>query len=88
MLIVCCYRHLEKWKSRERAKDFYLRCMMGTEGAESERYQRIWCALDDGAVECWDYHDDYLDAIANERWCKFPNGTSIRDFNGKIEYPL
>ena len=54
-----CYGELKKFKTAEQAKNFYLECMMCSEGAEQNRYVQIYTQLCDGLKYCSDEEDDY-----------------------------
>ena len=43
-----CYGKLKEFKSVKQAKDYYLECMMCSEGAEHSRYAQIYRQLHDG----------------------------------------
>ena len=51
-------RKEEKWKSRDAAKDFFLKAMAGSEGSEHERYSNIYVQLSMGETICRDEVDD------------------------------
>lgn len=53
-----CYGKEEKWKSRDVAKDFFLKAMAGSEGSEHERYSNIYVQLSMGEKICRDEVDD------------------------------
>ena len=53
-----CYGKEEKWKSRDAAKDFFLRAMAGSEGSEHERYSNIYVQLSMGEKICRDEVED------------------------------
>ena len=49
-----CYDTEDIWKSREEAKQFFLRAMAGCEGSEKERYTNIYMKLLMGMNDCDD----------------------------------
>lgn len=51
---ITCYGKTEYWDDREKAKAFYLECMMYSEGAERDRYVNIYTQLCLGNTECYD----------------------------------
>ena len=51
---ITCYGKAEYWDDREKAKMFYLECMMGSEGSEQQRYTQIYLQLCEGQMECSD----------------------------------
>lgn len=53
-----CYGKEEKWESREKAMDFFLRAMAGSEGSEHERYSNIYVQLSMGEKICRDEVED------------------------------
>lgn len=54
---ITCYNEIETWTDREKAKEFYLLCMMNSEGSEKERYCNIYIQLCSGQTECNDEVD-------------------------------
>jgi len=44
-VIVKCYYRYEIWKSRSKAKRFYLEAMNACDGSERDRYTNIYCDL-------------------------------------------
>lgn len=53
-----CYGKEEKWESRDKAMDFFLRVMAGSEGSEHERYSNIYVQLSMGEKICRDEVED------------------------------
>lgn len=51
---VICYGKEEIWASRERAKWFYERATVGSEGHERKRYRKILAELKRGMEVCSD----------------------------------
>ena len=51
---ISCNGKKEVWEDREKAKDFFLRQMMTTEGEERDRAECIYIQLMHGMVECSD----------------------------------
>lgn len=51
---ITCYDITETWENRETAKDFYLNCMLNSEGSEQERYTNIYLQLCQGYTNCKD----------------------------------
>ena len=49
-----CYDTEDIWKSRELAKQFFLRAMATCEGSEKERYTNIYMKLMMGMTDCDD----------------------------------
>lgn len=49
-----CYDTEDIWKSREQAKQFFLKAMAGSEGSERERYTNIYMKLMMGMTDCDD----------------------------------
>lgn len=86
---ICCSRSIEQWRSRELAMDFYLQGAMECEGSESERYLNIYSQLKYGSFECCDEDESIFNLCKiARRYMKFPNGTSVRDLFGKVEFPV
>ena len=54
-----CYGKLKEFKSVKEAKDFYLECMMCSEGSEQSRYVQIYTQLCNGLTYCSDEEYDY-----------------------------
>ena len=58
--IVCnCYGKEQEFTSRKKAMDFFLDCMMNSEGAERDRYTNIYLDLQEGKTYCTDNDDWY-----------------------------
>ncbi len=58
--IVCkCYGKEQEFTSRKKAIDFYLDCMMNSDGAERDRYTNIYLDLQEGKTYCTDEDDWY-----------------------------
>ncbi len=53
-----CYGEKQVWDSRKEAADFFLQAIVGTEGAECERYTTIYTKLVSGLEVCSDDADD------------------------------
>lgn len=53
-----CYREKKVWDSRKEAADFFLEAIVGSEGAECERYTAIYTKLISGLEVCSDDADD------------------------------
>ena len=51
---ISCNGKKEVWEDREKAKDFFLRQMMTTEGEKHDRAECIYIQLIHGMVECSD----------------------------------
>ena len=49
-----CYGQKKVWDSREEAADFFLEAIVGSEGAECERYTTIYTKLLEGLAVCAD----------------------------------
>lgn len=49
-----CYGKTQKWQSREKALQYFLDCMINSEGAERERYTNIYLKLKQGYMVCDD----------------------------------
>jgi hypothetical protein len=54
---ITCYDETEIWDDREKAKSFYLECMLASEGSEHNRYCSIYEQLCCGYTECSDEDD-------------------------------
>ena len=54
---ITCYDETKVWNDREKAKTFYLECMMGSEDSEHECYSNIYEQLCCGYTECSDEYD-------------------------------
>lgn len=86
---VCCYNKIEQWRDRKLAEDFYFQGAMECDGAERDRYLDIYSQLHYGSFECCDdSQDTFKMCKLAGRYSKFPNGTSIRDLFGEIEFPI
>jgi hypothetical protein len=48
MINIKCYNEWKEYKTKEEAQVFFLDCMANSEGAESERYKRIYLKLKQG----------------------------------------
>ena len=55
LVTITCYGKTEKMK-RRKALDFYLDCMMNSEGSEHDRYSNIYEQLMCGYTECCDLY--------------------------------
>ena len=53
-----CYGEKKVWDSRKEAADFCLQAIAGSEGAECERYTKIYAKLVSGLEVCSDDADD------------------------------
>jgi hypothetical protein len=53
-VVTVCYGERKEWNSREEARLFFLEGMITCEGAESERYARIYSKLISGLQVCTD----------------------------------
>ena len=53
MVRITCYNQTETMR-RDKAIEFYLDCMMNSEGSENERYQTIYFQLMQGDTQCSD----------------------------------
>ena len=58
IVTIHCYGKAEKME-REKAKAFYLDCMMNSEGSERDRYTNIYCDLVNGLKVCSDGEEVY-----------------------------
>lgn len=56
-ITIRCHGNTEEWSSREEAKALYRRAIAGSEGAERERYVKIYFQLEEGRMECTDEED-------------------------------
>lgn len=54
MITIMCYDNEEIWDDRNEAIDFYLECMIFSDGAERKRYRTIFEQLMTGATYCTD----------------------------------
>lgn len=54
IITVMCYDNEEIWGDRNEAIDFYLECMIFSDGAERERYRTIFEQLMTGNMYCTD----------------------------------
>ena len=52
-----CHGEKKVWDSRKEAADFFLEAIVGSEGAESERYTTIYTKLIEGFAVCSDDTD-------------------------------
>lgn len=53
-VVTICYGKKQEWSSRNEAIAFYVDCMLGSEGAEQERYLKIFLDLMTGKTVCKD----------------------------------
>jgi len=58
-VITVCYGKQKEFNSVKKAKDFYLDCILNSEGSECSRYVQIYGQLEDGLRWCSDEEDDY-----------------------------
>ena len=58
MVTIHCYGREEKME-REKAKAFYLDCMMNSDGSERDRYTQIYMDLMNGEKICSDGQEVY-----------------------------
>lgn len=49
-----CYGKKDVWDSRNEAREFFLRAIMGSEGSECDRYTKIYTELVIGKAVCTD----------------------------------
>lgn len=49
-----CYKQERRWNSRNEALDFFMDAMMNSDGAEHDRYVRIYDRLNLGLDYCTD----------------------------------
>ena len=56
-IITVCYGKEEKWHDRRQAMEHFIEGMMCCEGAERERYTRIYTQLASGLTYCTDKED-------------------------------
>ena len=50
----CTYNQTKEFSNMEQARAFFLDCMRNSEGAEQERYVRVYSQLMDGHTYCTD----------------------------------
>ena len=56
-IITVTYGKEDKWNSRKRAEKFFIECMMGSEGAERDRYTNVYMKLLNGNNYCTDDYE-------------------------------
>lgn len=54
-----CYGKKDVWDSRNEAREFFLRTIMGSEGSECDRYTKIYAELVIGKAVCTDEEDEH-----------------------------
>lgn len=54
MITTVCCGQKRVWKSRQKAKDFFLDCIFNSEGSERDRYTAIYQSLEEGKMYCSD----------------------------------
>lgn len=54
---ITCYGKTDTWESRSEAMKFYMDCMCHSEGAERDRYTKIYIQLEQGSYDCKDTVD-------------------------------
>ena len=59
-IITVCYGKSMEFTSFKKAKDFYLDCILHSEGSECSRYVQIYRQLNDGLRWCSDEEDNYI----------------------------
>ncbi len=53
-----CYREKDEWEDRQEAIDFFSRAIIGSEGSEQSRYNKIYFELITGFVVATDEYED------------------------------
>lgn len=53
-IITICYGNRKKWNCKQEAIEFFVNCLLSSEGSEKERYETILSKIKDGLLICTD----------------------------------